>query len=183
MLPVDPQLSEHAPQEIQVKYHAPYIKHVKSKFLFYLAQDQHGCCFAFLHMWDVSDVRRDVAEHIHVIRASVRRRVAGKPPRHTTKDEERRALLVPVASQNNLMHSPVAPNGGYQTMSSDSMYSDSEHEGINAGIRALKRSTSSTVATSAERITVHVDVERSVEVVADFVHLDDDHPGDGQSLA
>ena len=148
-----------------------------------LAQDQHGCCFAFLHMWDVSDVRRDVAEHIHVIRASVRRRVAGKPPRHTTKDEERRALLVPVASQNNLMHSPVAPNGGYQTMSSDSMYSDSEHEGINAGIRALKRSTSSTVATSAERITVHVDVERSVEVVADFVHLDDDHPGDGQSLA
>ncbi len=22
------------------------------------AQEQHGCCFAFLHMWDVSDVRR-----------------------------------------------------------------------------------------------------------------------------
>lgn len=144
-----------------------------------LAQDQHGCCFAFLHMWDVSDVRRDVAEHIHVIRATVRRRVAGRPHRHAAKDEEKRALLVPAASQNNLMHSPVAPNGGYRTMS-DSMYSDSEHEGINAGIRALKRST---VPTSTERITVQVDVERSVDIVADFVHLDNDHPGDGQSLA
>ncbi|EFX69448.1 hypothetical protein DAPPUDRAFT_258558 [Daphnia pulex] len=24
------------------------------------AQDQHGCCFSFFHMWDGSDVRQDV---------------------------------------------------------------------------------------------------------------------------
>ncbi|KZS09946.1 transmembrane protein 184C [Daphnia magna] len=178
---------EHAPQGIQnfliciEMFLAAVAHHFSFSYKPYvdLAQDQHGCCFAFLHMWDVSDVRRDVAEHIHVIRATVRRRVAGRPHRHAAKDEEKRALLVPAASQNNLMHSPVAPNGGYRTMS-DSMYSDSEHEGINAGIRALKRST---VPTSTERITVQVDVERSVDIVADFVHLDNDHPGDGQSLA
>lgn len=127
-----------------------------------LAQVQHGCCFAFLHMWDVSDVQRDFAEHIHVIRSSVRRRVAGKPYRHTGKDDEKKSLLRAVASENNPLHSPVAPNG-YQTMS------DSEHEGISAGIKALKREP-----TSTERITVQVDVERSIEDVADFVNLDQD---------
>jgi hypothetical protein len=43
-------------------------------------------------------------DHIHVIHASVWCRFAGRPPRHATKDEEKWALLVPVTSQNNLMH-------------------------------------------------------------------------------
>lgn len=129
-----------------------------------LALEQHGCCFAFLHMWDVSDVRRDFVEHMHVIRASVRRRVTGRPQRfQPAKKEEKRSLLRDVASENNSFHTQVTPNG-YQTMS------DSEHEGISAGIKALKREP-----ISAERITVQVDVERSVEEdVADFVHLDGD---------
>lgn len=137
-----------------------------------LAHDQHGCCFAFLHMWDVSDVRRDFAEHIHVIRSTVRRRVGGgqRQSRSTGKDEEKRALLRPIASENNSLHSPVTPNNGYQTMS------DSEHEGISAGIRALKREPT-------ERITVQVDVEPSVEVVADFVHLEDDRAVGDHSVA
>lgn len=123
-------------------------------------------------MWDVSDVRRDFAEHIHVIRSSVRRRVAGKAQRNPGKDEEKRSLLRPVASENNPLHSPAVPNSGYQTMS------DSEHEGISAGIRALKREP-----TNTEQITIHAEVECSVEDVADFVHLGGDRTMSGASMA
>lgn len=92
-----------------------------------MAQEQQGCCFAFLHMWDVSDVRRDVAEHIHVIGSTVRRGVGVRRPtfgfgrngRNSRGADERQALLKAEASP---LHSPVAalaPNGvtrDYQTM-------------------------------------------------------------------
>lgn len=96
-----------------------------------LAQQQYGCCFAFLHMWDVSDVRRDFAEHIYVIRSSVSRKVRfGRFQRETTRSDERSALLA--SSADGALTSPVASVSGYQSMS------DSDHEGINAGLSAIK---------------------------------------------
>lgn len=76
-------------------------------------------------------MRRDFAEHIHVIRSSVRRQVRfGRFYRETRENDEKSALLTP--SAGSALTSPVASVSGYQTMS------DSDHEGINAGLSAIK---------------------------------------------
>ena len=77
-----------------------------------MAQEQLGCCSAFLRMWDVSDVRRDVAEHIHVIGSTMRRGVGGRRSRRNNADERQSLLKAEAASP---LHSPVAAattNGG-----------------------------------------------------------------------
>lgn len=103
-----------------------------------LDEEQHGCCFAFLHMWDISDVRRDFAEHVNVIGASVRRRVFGRHGYHGVssrdsgrRDNEKQALLQPIASDSNPIHSMTSARS-YQAMT------DSDHEGISAGLKALE---------------------------------------------
>jgi len=120
-------------------------------------EEQQGCCFAFLHMWDISDVRRDFAEHINVIGATVRRRVGGNNQYSKAggKDEEKTSLLQAIASENNPLHTSSV--GAYHTMS------DGEHEGIYAGISALKRNQ------TAEQRTVLVDVEERPSPVSENV--------------
>ena len=122
-----------------------------------MAQEQQGCCFAFLNMWDVSDVRRDLTEHFNVVGSSVRRRVGTARPTfgyrsERVKEEERRGLLRPVTEFNPL-DSPVAANGR-RTRVYNSM-SDSEHEGITAGLNSITE----TINSVDTRITVHVDIE------------------------
>ena len=139
-----------------------------------MAQDQQGCCFAFLNMWDVSDVRRDLTEHFNVVGSSVRRRVGTARPTfgyrsERVKDEERRGLLRPVTEFNPL-DSPVAANGR-RTRVYNSM-SDSEHEGITAGLNSLV--TEAVINQVDTRITVHVDVESIRPDVSDFTDLDPD---------
>ncbi|XP_047120802.1 transmembrane protein 184C [Schistocerca piceifrons] len=40
--------------------------------------EQLSCCTAFLAMWDVSDVRRDIKEHLEVVGSSLSRRIRGR---------------------------------------------------------------------------------------------------------
>lgn len=139
-----------------------------------LAQEQQGCCSAFILMWDVSDVRRDLTEHIHVIGSTVRRRVGpsfGRSKR-AAKEEERKSLL----NNENGFHPTDSGGGGGSTAGRDyqTMSSDSDHEGLTAGLGSL----------NADAICiVHADVfadERQVQRlpssrdVADFVSLEDD---------
>lgn len=122
-----------------------------------ITEEQQGCCFAFLHMWDISDVRRDFAEHINVIGATVRRRVGGNNQYDKVggKNEEKTSLLHPIASENNPVH--ASSGGAYQALS------DGEHEGIYAAISALKRSQ------SAEQRTILVDVEEHPPPISEDV--------------
>ncbi|XP_030746075.1 transmembrane protein 184C [Sitophilus oryzae] len=39
---------------------------------------QQSCCSAFLAMWDISDVHRDIQEHIGIVRSSISRRIRGR---------------------------------------------------------------------------------------------------------
>lgn len=137
-----------------------------------LAHEQHGCCFAFLHMWDLSDVRRDFAEHIHVIRSSVGRQVRlGRSIRVTGKDDEKSALLA--SSVGGPLTSPVASVSGYQTMS------DSDNEGLNAGLSAIKAEPSYN-----GHLVVRATIENPpTDNVGSFVDLDEAEPDNSPSTS
>lgn len=43
-----------------------------------LAAGQQSCCSAFLAMWDISDVQRDIKEHLGVVGSSLSRHIRGR---------------------------------------------------------------------------------------------------------
>lgn len=43
-----------------------------------MAAGQQSCCAAFLAMWDVSDVQRDIKEHLGVVGSSLSRHIRGR---------------------------------------------------------------------------------------------------------
>ncbi|KAF7274176.1 hypothetical protein GWI33_013148 [Rhynchophorus ferrugineus] len=62
---------------------------------------QQSCCSAFLAMWDISDVQRDIQEHIGIVGSSISRRIRGRSmysiPRGT---DEFSNLISPRAGQS-----------------------------------------------------------------------------------
>jgi len=65
-----------------------------------MAADQPNCCESFLHMWDVSDVKQDLQEHLGVVRNTVRNVIPSKVYRHPGGRGEERAHLL--SSAENL---------------------------------------------------------------------------------
>lgn len=61
-----------------------------------------SCLGSFLAMWDVSDVKRDISEHLGVVGSSFSRRLRGKTMYHMTRgyDESSRLVSDPVASSS-----------------------------------------------------------------------------------
>jgi hypothetical protein len=43
-----------------------------------VASGQQSCCAAFLAMWDISDVQRDIKEHLGVVGSSLSRHIRGR---------------------------------------------------------------------------------------------------------
>lgn len=61
-----------------------------------------SCLGSFLAMWDVSDVKRDISEHLGVVGSSFSRRLRGKSMYHMTRgyDESSRLMGEPVPSSS-----------------------------------------------------------------------------------
>lgn len=54
----------------------------------YINEDQpQDCCRSFLSMWDVSDVRDDIVDHVRTVGTRVARPLRSKPPNVETKNE------------------------------------------------------------------------------------------------
>jgi hypothetical protein len=94
--------------------------------------------------------------------------VAGRPHsydggsvRSSRGGDERKALL---------QSSP--PDGSSSRRRSYQAMSDSDHEGINAGLTALREDQKETDDSAV--ITVHVDVEPSIQAAQDFIDLTGD---------
>lgn len=179
----DPDDVKHVPQGIQnfliciEMFIAAVAHHWSFSYRPYVdyAQEQHGCCFAFLHMWDVSDVRRDFAEHIHVIGNSMRRRVGGGGGRLTPYEDETKALLAgPGSSPSSPSSAGVLSATSETRRRSYHAMSDSDHEGLNAGLTAIKEDQREARHATAATITVQVDVEPSAVGVNDFIDLSED---------
>ncbi|XP_063530189.1 transmembrane protein 184C [Cydia strobilella] len=62
--------------------------------------DSRSCLGSFLAMWDVSDVKRDISEHLGVVGSSFSRRLRGKSMYHLTRgyDESSRLVNEPTSS-------------------------------------------------------------------------------------
>ncbi|XP_013185709.1 transmembrane protein 184C [Amyelois transitella] len=61
-----------------------------------------SCLGSFLAMWDVSDVKRDISEHLGVVGSTFSRRLRGKSMYHMARgaDESSRLMSEPVASSS-----------------------------------------------------------------------------------
>ncbi|XP_076049143.1 transmembrane protein 184C isoform X2 [Oratosquilla oratoria] len=90
-----------------------------------------NCCHAFLLMWDISDVRSDLREHVHVVREGVKRRLTTRGWRGGAggvggglvgERGDERTRLIPPLSQST---SAVIPGSGLHRYMSTS---DSEHD-------------------------------------------------------
>ncbi|CAL1273079.1 unnamed protein product [Larinioides sclopetarius] len=86
--------------------HKPYID---------MAAQQVPCCLSFMSMWDVSDVRQDVSDHIRHVGKRVKMSVSG---RHLAGDEEEKQLLVP----NHEMENPSRSSVNYDSMGCRTAY-------------------------------------------------------------
>ncbi|KAA0202937.1 hypothetical protein HAZT_HAZT005531 [Hyalella azteca] len=94
----------------------------------YIDSDFEGshCCTAFLLIWDVSDVRSDIREHVSVVREGVKRHLTGHHSRSRGSDsegiaswgsfsrsssggDERTRLLVPTPSHHTVYCATEAP--------------------------------------------------------------------------
>lgn len=62
--------------------------------------DSRSCLGSFLAMWDVSDVKRDISEHLGVVGSSFSRRLRGKSMYHMARgyDESSRLVNEPTSS-------------------------------------------------------------------------------------
>ncbi|XP_023938212.1 transmembrane protein 184C [Bicyclus anynana] len=72
-----------------------------------------SCLGSFLAMWDVSDVKRDISEHLGVVGSSFSRRLRGKSMYHMARgyDESTRLVTEPAPSSSapNLTIEPTEP--------------------------------------------------------------------------
>ncbi|CAG9823102.1 unnamed protein product [Phaedon cochleariae] len=69
-----------------------------------------GCCSAFLAMWDISDVRTDIREHLGIVGSSISRRIRGRGTYTVPRGEDEYAHLVSPRGA----HSAPDPPGFYQ---------------------------------------------------------------------
>jgi hypothetical protein len=53
-----------------------------------------SCCQAFLAMWDVSDVHRDIQEHLGIVSSSISRRIRGRSMYTIPRGDNEYATLV-----------------------------------------------------------------------------------------
>ncbi|XP_054721919.1 transmembrane protein 184C-like [Uloborus diversus] len=81
--------------------HQPYVD---------MAAQQVPCCLSFMSMWDVSDVTRDVSDHIRHVGKTVKLSVSG---RHLATSEEAKLLLIP----DHEMDQPSIASIKYNSMS------------------------------------------------------------------
>ncbi|KAK7871631.1 hypothetical protein R5R35_001818 [Gryllus longicercus] len=84
--------------------------------------EQLSCCSAFLAMWDVSDVHRDIREHLEVVGNSLSRHIRGRGMYRYAAGSatESSRLLVPEVGADNIKSAP-ARLGDLQTGYYDSM--------------------------------------------------------------
>lgn len=56
--------------------------------------ENQSCCRSFLMMWDVSDMHRDIQEHIGIVRSSISRRIRGRSMYQMTRGDDEWSSLV-----------------------------------------------------------------------------------------
>nr|XP_022904394.1 transmembrane protein 184C [Onthophagus taurus] len=89
-----------------------------------------SCCTAFFAMLDVSDVHRDIQEHLGIVGSSISRRIRGRSMYTMTRGEDEYSNLVPKSSS--------APTGGlYQNESEEQFSYGSIESEPNSGRRNL----------------------------------------------
>ncbi|XP_025830833.1 transmembrane protein 184C-like [Agrilus planipennis] len=59
-----------------------------------------SCCSAFLAMWDISDVQRDISEHINIVSSSISRRIRGRSTYNLAKGNDEYANLMSKTSSS-----------------------------------------------------------------------------------
>lgn len=111
--------------------HKPFIDH---------SHEQGNCCQSFLSMWDVSDVKDDVVEHVKVISTTMKKTVSGQL--RSREDDTEGTPLLPMASDE---HQSQVYNTSIQ-----STKADINRSGYQAQPDALSR-TSEWDATSVDR--------------------------------
>jgi len=62
------------------------------------ADSSQTCCQAFLAMWDVSDVQRDIQEHLGIVSSSISRRIRGRSMYSFARGDDEWSSLVPRTS-------------------------------------------------------------------------------------
>jgi len=83
--------------------------------------EQIPCCESFLSMWDVSDVHRDIRDHIRVVGSTVKRKVTrkgGTTAVPIVEDERTRLIDSGLASSSRPLEQPNSglPSSQYQTL-------------------------------------------------------------------
>ncbi|KAK9754869.1 Organic solute transporter Ostalpha [Popillia japonica] len=79
-----------------------------------------SCCAAFLAMWDVSDVQRDIQEHLGIVGSSISRRIRGRSMYTLARGDDEYSNLVPKASS-------VPSSGLYQNDNDEFSYGSIEN--------------------------------------------------------
>ncbi|XP_046394537.1 transmembrane protein 184C [Ischnura elegans] len=90
------------------------------------------CCDAFLMMWDVSDVQRDIGEHFGVVGSSLSRRFRGRASRYQPIGETTR-LLVPTPEDESTPLVPSAPQVSVLVGHGDEVEDKEDEHGIPIG--------------------------------------------------
>lgn len=74
------------------------------------SEPSQNCCQAFLAMWDVSDVQRDIQEHIGIVSSSISRRIRGRSMYSFTRGDDECSSLVPRTSTSAPTNSGLYQN-------------------------------------------------------------------------
>ena len=88
------------------------------------------CCTAFLLIWDVSDVRSDIQEHVTVVRDGINRRLTGRTAGSPHEGDEKTRLLAPHANTGGRLPSY---NSDGSISSACSATQDQDYASINVG--------------------------------------------------
>lgn len=88
--------------------------------------ENQSCCRSFLAMWDVSDMHRDIQEHIGIVRSSISRRIRGRSMYQMARGDDEFSSLVPRPStsapvdlyQSDITNDPLQSYGSVNKMSS-----------------------------------------------------------------
>lgn len=68
--------------------------------------EYRSCCRSFLAMWDVSDMHRDVQEHLGIVRSSISRRIRGRNTYEMSRGDEYSSLMTrpSTSAMNNYLY-------------------------------------------------------------------------------
>lgn len=102
--------------------------------------NNQSCCRAFLAMWDISDVQRDISEHIGIVGSSISRRLRGRSMYSIPRGDDEYANLVSPRISSESAPSSMLGGGFYQN-------DDGEDPFVNYG----------TVSNSSQSAKVHQD--------------------------